>query len=175
MLKRLAQLGNLLAASGAYIAGGLAVAVMVAVSYEVVARKLLGTSMPWVVDFSQVALLFITFFAALWVLKQDAHVRIDVFTSRLSPRAQHALGSVTALLAAGAMLLIGIVGTQESLADLRTGRAVVGSTLFPRVWISFAIPLGSLALTVGFGIRAWRSFHRWRASGIPPGPAPPAT
>ena len=163
MRRFLVRLAAALATAGAYVAGGLTVFVMATVSYEVVTRKLVGTSLTWVVDFGQAALLFITFLAAPWVLKEDAHVKIDVVTSRLSPPSRDAVGTGTAIVASGVMLLLAIVGAQEALADLRTGRTVVSSAVYPRVWISLVIPVGSLALAIGFAVRAWRCFRRARA------------
>ena len=169
MTKLLRLLGRGVVTAGAASAGGLVIVLMLTISFEVASRKLLAQSHAWVVDLSEVSLLFITFLAAAWVLRENAHVRIDTLLRLFPVRVQSIMGVVTNLLATGAMLLVGLTGAEESLADLLTERMVMGSTVFPRVWLSIAIPVGSFALAAEFGVKAWRSFRQMRINSVSPG------
>ncbi len=173
MIKLLRLLGTGIVTAGGAIAGGLVLVLMLAISFEVASRKLLGQSHAWVVDLGEVSLLFITFFAAAWVLRENAHIRIDTLVRLLPVRVQRAMGLVNNLLATGVMLLVALTGAEESLADLLTERMLMGGTVFPRVWLSIAIPVGSVALAAQFGVNAWRSFSQMRTNGASPGAQPP--
>ena len=109
----------------------LVLVLMLAISFEVASRKLLGQSHAWVVDLGEVSLLFITFFGAAWVLRENAHIRIDTLVRLLPVRAQRAMGLATNLLATGVMLVVALTGAEESLADLLTERMLMGGTVFP--------------------------------------------
>lgn len=172
MIKLLRLLGRGVVTAGGAIAGGLVIVLMLTISYEVASRKLLAQSHPWIVDLGEVSLLFITFFAAAWVLRENAHVRIETLVRLLPVRAQRAMGLATNLLGAGVMLVVALTGAEESLADLLTERMLMGGTVFPRVWLSIAIPVGSIALAAQFGVNAWQSFRQIRSSALPEAPTP---
>lgn len=172
MIKLLRRLGTGVVTAGGAIAGALVVIVMLAISFEVASRKLLGQSHAWVVDLGEVSLLFITFFAAAWVLRENAHVRIDTLVRLLPVRVQHAMGLATNLVATGVMLVVALTGAEESLTDLLTERMLMGGTVFPRAWLSIAIPIGSIALAAQFGVKAWQSFRQMRIEGASPGAQP---
>ena len=173
MIKLLRLLGTGVVTAGGAIAGGLVLVLMLTISFEVASRKLLAQSHPWIVDLGEVSLLFITFFAAAWVLRENAHVRIDTLVRLLPVRVRHVMGLVTNLLGFGVMLVVALTGAEESLADLMTERMLMGGTVFPRVWLSIAIPVGSIALAAGFGVKAWQSFRQIRIdSASPEAPTP---
>ena len=83
------------------------------------------------------------------------------------------MGLATNLLATGVMLVVALTGAEESLADLLTERMLMGGMVFPRVWLSIAIPVGSMALAAQFGVKAWQSFNQMRTNGASPGARPP--
>ncbi len=172
MIRLLRRLGTGVVTAGGAIAGALVVIVMLAISFEVASRKLLGQSHAWVVDLGEVSLLFITFFAAAWVLRENAHVRIDTLVRLLPVRVQHAMGLATNLVAAGVMLVVALTGAEESLTDLLTERMLMGGTVFPRVWLSIAIPIGSVALATQFGVKALQSLRQMRTDGASRGAQP---
>jgi len=70
----------------AYLAGILVVFIMITIGIEVVVRKLFGFSIVWAVEYSEHALLYITFLSTAWLLKKGQHVKIDVVLNYLNQR-----------------------------------------------------------------------------------------
>ena len=61
------------------------VGLVVCVSMEVVMRYFAGSPTRWVNEFSEYALLWLAFLAAPWILREDAHVKVEMLTETLSP------------------------------------------------------------------------------------------
>jgi TRAP-type C4-dicarboxylate transport system permease small subunit len=55
--------------------------VTLSVCLEVVLRYFFNRPQIWVIEFSEYALLYITFLGAAWVLKSDGHVTVDLAVS----------------------------------------------------------------------------------------------
>ena len=68
----------------AYLAGILVVFIMLTIGAEVVVRKLLGFSIIWAVEYSEHAILYITFLSAAWLLRKKMHITIDVVLNYLN-------------------------------------------------------------------------------------------
>src|SRR5688572_32637383 len=62
------------------------VALVACIGLEVVMRYFFGQPTRWVNEFSEYALLWLAFLAAPWVLREDAHVKVEMLTEALSPR-----------------------------------------------------------------------------------------
>ena len=56
----------------------LLVLITLAVCGEIFTRSFLDISNPWLVELSEITLLYLTFLAAAWVLGNDKHVSIDL-------------------------------------------------------------------------------------------------
>jgi C4-dicarboxylate transporter DctQ subunit len=70
----------------AAVAGVLLIVVTVLVGYVILARALHISSPPWVTQFTEYALLWITFLGTAWVLGRNRHIAIDLVTSQLGAR-----------------------------------------------------------------------------------------
>ena len=79
-----------------FVSGVLLTLIMLAVCTDVVMRYLFNRPIFWVAELSEYSLLYITFLGTAWLLKQDGHVKIDLFTSRLAPKKRERLAIVSA-------------------------------------------------------------------------------
>jgi len=79
----------------AYFSGVLLALITLAIGVEVIARKLWSYSIIGVVECSEYALVFITFLSASWILKHDAHVKVDLVLGWLKPRTRALLNMIT--------------------------------------------------------------------------------
>lgn len=146
---------------------GLVVAVLtaamtLAVVYEVVARYFFNRPTSWAVDFTEYALLYVTFLGAPWVLRERAHIRIEIVTERLGARTQLALAAFVGLLGAGVSAVLMWQGVEVAWEAYANGQAMLKAWRVPR-WILIApIAAGGLLLTVEFLRQAWSSFHELR-------------
>ena len=88
----------------ALMAGVLLVLVTVFIGYVIFARIVNISSPAWIVQFTEYALLWMTFLGTAWVLGRNRHVAIDLITSRLSHGGTSSLTLPTAWSGAGSAL-----------------------------------------------------------------------
>ena len=70
----------------AAVAGVLLIVVTVLIGYVILARMIHISSPAWVTQFTEYALLWITFLGTAWVLGRNRHIAIDLVTSQLGQR-----------------------------------------------------------------------------------------
>jgi len=88
-----------------YISGGFAFLMMVIIGYDVLMRHIFDDPTIWADEVSCYLLVGITFLGAAYTLSMDAHVRIETFTDRLSPKAQRYLEFITDVLSMAFLVL----------------------------------------------------------------------
>jgi len=128
---------------------------MLAVCWEVVSRYFLGRGTVWVTEFSEYALLYITFLGTAWLLRREGHVEMDIVTFRLKPKSQIYLKTFVSILGALLCLVLAWVGGDVALDHLRRGLhqpTLVGPPDFP---LFAVIPVGFFLLLVQFLRRAY--------------------
>ena len=128
----------------------LLVAITLIVCLEVVMRYALNDPLIWVVEIAEYSLLYICFLGAAWALRENIHVRIDVFLSAFSDRWRRRLGVITSLLGLSISSVLMIWGTLAVWGKYMTGAYSSDVVKFP-IWIVlFCIPFGSLFLGLRF-------------------------
>jgi len=135
----------------AFIAGVMLLLMTLFVCYSIITRYL-GFKPPiWILQFTEYALLWITFLGAAWLLKKDGHIRIDTLVSRLNPKSFRKVGIIDDFLGfavSGIVFWFGTLHTidlyQRQIMDVK-GVSVAKYALF------LIIPLGGLTLTIQFG------------------------
>jgi len=132
----------------AYLAGLMILAMSLWISYEVVARYVFLSPTIWAADLSEYALLWSTFLAAPWVLRRDAHVRVEVFVDVLGLRAQRVLGFSVSLIAAIACAILALRSGFTVYDYYDRGLMIARIWQVPRFIPYMAIPLGSTILTI---------------------------
>lgn len=128
---------------------------MLAVCWEVITRYFLGQGSVWVIEFSEYALLYMTFLGTAWLLKREGHVEMDIFTVQLSEkRARHIRGIVSIF---GALLCLVLTwfGGAVALDHLRRGLHQPTLMAPPDFPLFAVIPVGFFFLSVQFLRRAF--------------------
>lgn len=142
------------AAVAALLLGGIALWV----TYDVIARYVLRRPTSWALDLSEYAMLWSVFLAAPWVLRQDAHIKVDLFVQGLSPQARRWFEGGTAIIGILGCAILTWEGVQTCW-DL-----YVRGIDFAREWkvyqaaVYAVIPVGTALLTIEFALRAVRIF-----------------
>jgi TRAP-type C4-dicarboxylate transport system permease small subunit len=129
---------------------------MLVVCWEVVSRYFMGRGTVWVIEFSEYALLYITFLGTAWVLKRGGHVEMDLMTVRLKTRTQAVIKGAVSILGAFLCFVFTWFGSVVALEHLARGMhqpTLVGPPDFPLLAV---IPLGFFLLGVQFLRRAHR-------------------
>ena len=156
-LNRVAGWFDVLNRALAAVACAVFVLVALLVCGEIVTRATIDVSNPWLVEISEIALLYITFMAAAWVLGNDKHVALDLLLTRLAARPAAYLHVALSVAAAAACFVVAWFGAatviDQYLHDIREPTIMAPLTF----WITAVVPFGFVLLGVQFLRRAVRA------------------
>ena len=128
-----------------------------AVSTDVILRKVIGFTWAPLYEIITYSLLWMTFLGTTAIMRMNGHVKMDSLTSQLSPKNEALLNCIThcfCVLLAGAVLFYTI---KLTISDYQTD-FILASILNPPKWpIEIIIPIGFLMLLVQL-IRNARGF-----------------
>jgi C4-dicarboxylate transporter, DctQ subunit len=142
------------------LAGVLLWGQMLIVNVEVFSRAL-GRPTTWVAEISSILVLWIPFMIAGWVLRKEAHVKMDLLVERLSVRSQALINFITSLIGVVVMIIVAFSGFMTTLYWI--GNRTPTMLMLPRSPIIGIIFIGSLLFAVQFLIRALENFNQWKA------------
>ena len=132
------------------LAGVLIVAIMLAVSVDVVCRYFFYSPIVGVDEISATFLLYITFLSAAWLLRREGHIRIDILFNRLKPKAQARLDIITSVIGAILSLILVWYGTLATLDAWSRGVVYPTVLEIPRASSMVIIPVGGFLLFLQF-------------------------
>jgi TRAP-type C4-dicarboxylate transport system permease small subunit len=132
------------------------VGVVVCVGLEVVMRYFIGLPTRWVNEFSEYALLWLAFLAGPWVLREEAHVKVEMLTDALSPEWRHKFHVATSVVGAAVCALFCWVSTAYVLEVFGTGEFLFKSVQLPKWAVMSVMPPGLALLAIQFVRRALR-------------------
>lgn len=134
----------------AYLSIWMMMAMAVGISYEVIVRYFFARPTIWVADFTDYAMLYTTFFASAWLLKEDGHVRLTIVTERLSRRAQLRFEILNCAIGAVVSALLIYYGAADVWDAVKNGIMLVRPVPVPKYLILSVVPFGFLLLFVQF-------------------------
>lgn len=146
---------NYLLTGYASVAGAILLSIWLSVNYEVIMRYFFNRPTTWVVDYSQIALLYLNFLVVAWVLSREGHVKIELLLDRLRPKARQVVNTITSIVGAFLSSLLFWYGTDITLVAIKTEEWYISGVLIPKWPIVIIIPIGSLLLIFQFVRRAW--------------------
>jgi C4-dicarboxylate transporter DctQ subunit len=123
---------------------------VVSVTIDVTGRFFFNAPLLWGAEINENAILFMTFFAAAWVLKQDGHVSVELVTGKLRERPRNILLLVNCIIGIIICLIVTYYGIQLTYKDAIFGMHKPTVLRIPNVFILWVIPLGNLMLAIGF-------------------------
>lgn len=144
-----AALGVLAALFIAFIALG--------ISADVLSRNLGGGSLRGMLELAEYALFLSTFLGAPWVLRQGAHVRVDVVVNVLPRRVGWLLevvGDVVGLITSGVLCWYAWSIAAVAFAE---NRRIIKEFIFPEGYIYVVVVVSAALLIVEFLLRLWRA------------------
>jgi len=147
----------------AVFAGFLIIFAMTSVSVAI-ATRYLGHPISWVFEVSQYILLYTTFLVAAWILRKDAHVKIDIVLNQLNPRIQSLINTITSAISLIVCFVLTWYGVKTTWDTFQAGYFTL-SILEPPLYIFIAIiPVGFFLLVIQLLRRTYGYFRSWRAS-----------
>jgi TRAP-type transport system small permease protein len=164
-VQRIAVLHGWVVEGFAYIVGlmfGIGTAL---IALDVALRNLAGTGFPWLIDAIEYGLFIGTFLAAPWVLREGAHVRVDIVITTLPAGGAALLETLADLIGLAVCLVLLWYGIKVTLTAQALGSMVLKSIIFPEWWALAVIPLSSLLLAIEFVLRLCRAHAPATATG----------
>lgn len=142
----------MLAACGA-LAALLVAGVAVGMSIDVIQRNSGFRTISWMYEACEYGIFAATFIGAPWVLRQGAHVSVDVFVSIMPPAARRILriaADVIGFATCAALLYYAIAVARGSIRD---DARLIKMFIIPEWWVFGIIALSILLLLIEFARR----------------------
>lgn len=136
--------------------------ILFAVSWDVIARTIAGSPLPWVLEFTEYSLLFITFLCSAWVLRNEGHVNSDLLLIALRKDRRAFLNFITSVIGALVCIIIAYFSLIVSLEKLKSGSYQPTAMTPPDFPLFIIIPFGFSLLLVQFIRRACHHFLEWK-------------
>ena len=132
------------------------------ICFEVVTRPVVTRPMLWTIEISEYLLVYITFLATAWVLKEEGHVTMDLILTRLKPKARCTMNVITSLIGAIICLICLWYGTKVTIEYYQTGYFLSKIIDFPFFIVAAIFPVGNFLLFIQFLRRAYRYVEGYR-------------
>ena len=149
-LRRLYAWYEWLLLAGLAAAGALLVGMALMISADVLLRALVGISLPWAVEVAEYILYLSTFFAAPWVLRQGAHVRVDLVVRLLPPPLAAHVDRIAALIGLAVCCVLFYYGFGAAWDAFTLGSLIFKHFVVPEWWLLAVLPLAAALLSVEF-------------------------
>jgi TRAP-type C4-dicarboxylate transport system permease small subunit len=133
-----------------FLAGLILVFIMLSVCSDVILRTFFQMPQMWVTEVTEVLLLYITFLASGWLLRDEGHVRVDIILNQLKPRTVALFGIFSSLIGLFVSIVLTVFGFMVTLDYFRRGVYTPSAMEIPVGWILLVIPVGSLFLFFQF-------------------------
>lgn len=149
---------------GLYVAAAVLIAsAMLGICFEVGLRVWGAGSISGMMEGTEYALFFATFFAAPYLLQANEHIHVDIVTSRLPKRLRVLCDYFVFTVIIAIALVLFTIGTRVLEANFSSGVLVFKDIVFPRWWLDWVIPLSALAIAIQ-GLEKLLTLRRERLS-----------
>lgn len=142
----------------AYFCGVMLFIMTFSICYEVLMRHVIGKPTSWAVDVSSFILVYITFFAATWVLRNDRHVAVDMVIDRLQPRVRSFVKCLTSVIAMLACAIFAWEALRLAWLSFESKSKFYGGIVVPEYIILLPVFFGSCLLSIMCALKAWQYF-----------------
>jgi C4-dicarboxylate transporter DctQ subunit len=159
----------------AMLAVAILVTLVACVTLEVVMRYFFNSPTRWVTEFSEYSLLWLAFLGGAWVLREEAHVKVEMVVELLPQRAQRITHIATSLVGMVTCALFCWVSAMFILELYDSGEVLFRSIQVKKWAVMSVMVPGLLLLTLQFMRRAWRGLQVAPESGLSAAAPSPAS
>jgi C4-dicarboxylate transporter DctQ subunit len=153
--------------AAAAVAAALLVTMTLVITWSVFSRKWFGDPWSWNLEFSEYALLAVSFLGAAWTLRRGAHVQVDLLVNGLPSRIQQALFRLNQLLGLVVCAILAWYSAQGTADALREGQMLIKALTVPKWATMLVIPIGLVLLALQFARNLLAGPER-PSSAVPP-------
>lgn len=116
------------------------------IAYEVVVRYFFSRPTAWALDFSEYILVYSTFLAAPWILKNNGHTSVSLLTDALNEKNRNILVLFSSLIGSLVCAVITYYGIMDTWEALWRGTMIIRPVVVPKFMILWIIPFGCFML-----------------------------
>lgn len=163
-LTRVKQVYECIEAALAVFAAVLIAAMTLIVTIDVLLRYFFNAPLLGAAEICAYSLVWLTFLAAAWILKKEAHVMVNLVTDRLTPDIQLLSKIAISIVGVVVSLFLVVYGSivvqdyaQRKIIDIYTLAA-------PLAPLYAVIPIGCTFLMIRFALRAYGFIEEWKRS-----------
>jgi len=132
------------------------------VGADITLRYLFNKPLGWVKEVSEYTLVGLGFLVAAWILKDDAHVKMDLVLNKVGQKAQTMMNIITSGIST-IVLLITTWFTLRVIVDFYQTKLVAPTVLEPPKWVLLTpIFVGCLLLAIQFIRRTFGFIGKWK-------------
>jgi C4-dicarboxylate transporter, DctQ subunit len=135
----------------AIISGIMILTLVIIVILEVFMRYIMHLPIGWSIEICEYLLLYITFMAAGWLLKVNAHVNVDLLYAVLSDKIQYKLTIISNIVGFISCMILFVYGSISTYDYYIRSTIVMQQLETPKWVLMLAIPIGGLTLSMQFG------------------------
>lgn len=133
------------------------------VSMGIFSRYFLNYPLVWVAEISGYCLLYIAFLVAAWLLKEEAHIKMDMILTSLKPSVQTIINTVTSAVSTLVCFILTWFGVKVTLDLFHANYFTPTFLELPKFVFTIAIAFGFLMLSIQFVRATCRYLRKWRA------------
>lgn len=134
----------------AVLSAAILAAITLVIPLNVLLRNLGMPVIYGALDAIEYGLMAAAFLGAPWVLRQNAHVQVDLITHGLPPRSRRKVILAACLLGAATCAVLGWAGLQALMQSFARGSMVRTAFTFPEWWTLTVLPLSMALCTLEF-------------------------
>ena len=135
---------------------------MLAVSVDVIIRYIFGVTYTGLFELTEYSLLWMTFLATAWLLKNDGHIKLDLVLDRLNPRRKVITNIATSIICE---ILLGFLiwyAVKLTVSDIQYG-TYLSTVLQPIRWpIEIIIAIGYILLFIVILRKIFSHLKTWQ-------------
>jgi TRAP-type C4-dicarboxylate transport system permease small subunit len=132
----------------AIVAAVLLVSTVFAIVYDVFMRYFFNSPTLWAAEITRYALVYMTFLAVAWVMRNDAHVRVDILINWLNPQARNLLLLITSIIGAIVCLIIVWYGAIVTWESFQAGSRLETELRTPHFIVLVVVPFGMFMFSI---------------------------
>lgn len=139
-----------------YLSAAILVLIAIFISADVILRYTINKPLMWVFEATEYALLFITFLAAAYVLREEGHVKLDLVLNVMGKRSRSVFNAVMSLVMAAVCLVTTWSSVNYTLYLYQNDVMIIKYYTIPQYTIYFIIPVGFFLLFIQSLKRAYK-------------------
>lgn len=156
----LARAYNALISGLAVIAGAIFGLMAFFIGTDVLMRNTTGAGLAWVIELMEYAMYVATVFAAPWVLREGAHVAVDVVTANLPERVRRVVGIFVNFLGSAICFVVFYYSAIATWRAFERGSQIYKTFTIPEWTVSVFVPFGMFLVAVEFLLLARKEFSQ---------------